>query len=109
MNQRKSLFAGATPVVRHDLPTSPPPVETPQHVETPRRADTQRWTLQMPVELVEKTRSAWMVDGVPRGIRNMSAWVAEVLAAEIDRVEKAHGPLAKTPPGVVPSGWDAHQ
>lgn len=92
MTKRRSPFTDASPA-------SPPKAE---QVPVP----VQRFTLRLPVEIVEKTRSAWLVDGVPRGVRNVSAWVEAVLAAEIARVEQTHGPLPLTPPGVVPSGWD---
>lgn len=99
MNQRKSAFAGMSPAAPHHH--NPP--------TTPRRAEMQRFTLRLPKTLVEQVRTAWLVDGAPQGVRSVSAWVAQVLQSEIDRVEKTHGPLPGTPAGVVPSGWDAHQ
>ena len=103
---RKSPFAGMSPVA----PAPEAPTEAPQRAMTPRPAKaTQRWTLRLPVDLVETARTAWMVDGAPRGVRNVSAWVGEILEAEISRIEAKHGPLSGTPAGQIPSGWDAHQ
>ena len=94
---RRSPFAGASPAAP----------QTEQH--PPQQPwDTQRSTLPLPVELVEKTRTAWLVDGVPRAVRSVSAWVGELLQEEITRIEAARGSLPRTPPGIVPSGWNAH-
>ena len=109
---RKSPFAGMSPVApaRDAHADTPRTAESPQSPTSPRRTEaTQRWTLRLPVTLVETARTAWMVDGAPRGVRNVSAWVGEILAAEIDRIEAKHGPLSGTPAGMVPSGWDARQ
>lgn len=94
---RRSPFAGASPAA---------PQTEQRAAQKP--SDTQRFTLRLPVELVEKTRTAWLVDGVPRGVRSVSAWVGELLQEEITRIEADHGSLPRTPPGVVPSGWNAH-
>lgn len=99
MPSRKSPFADASPVFAQPL----------RRTLDRQRPTTQRFTLRLPQELVEKVRTAWLVDGVPQGIRSVSAWVGEILQAEIDRIERSQGPLPGTPPGVVPSGWDAHQ
>lgn len=100
INGRRSPFSDANPVVTK--PAAPPPTPRPAKVSY-------RWTLRVDPTVAERARSAFLVDGAPRGIRNVSAWVSEVLEAEFARLEVEHGTLPLTPPGVVPSGWDARQ
>lgn len=99
-SERRSPFANANPVTaapQRYIPSPPPAKET------------YRWTLRVPADVAERARSAFLVDGTTRGVRNVSAWVVEVLEAEFARIEAERGPLPLTPPGVVPSGWDARQ
>lgn len=70
-------------------------------------ARTGKMTVTIDADLLDRARSAFLADGPRRGLRSLSAWIAEAietktLAAE-DRLNDGQ-PFEGTPTGVIPTG-----
>lgn len=102
---RKSLLAGQHPVSQQSVDVSSQ--EKDPDYSTSTRVEMKKMTIQLPLELSEKIRGAVLLHGVHQGIYGPSAWIADVVQREIDRIESETGALPRIKAGNVPQGWNA--
>lgn len=68
---------------------------------------TSKMTVTIDADLMDRARSAFLADGPRRGLRSLSAWVAEAIETKTltaeDRLNDGE-PFPGTPTGVIPTG-----
>lgn len=104
---RKTDLSGLSPITQNPIKVTPSDEET-TSVQPQKEKTEKPFTFTLPIELVRKTRAAFVIEGIPRGIKQHRHWIAEALERRIDEIEKTNGPLHGIDDGVLPKGWDTH-
>ena len=68
---------------------------------------TQKVSITADSQILDRARSAFLMDGPRRGIRSFSAWVAEAIEEKTQTVEDEQNegqPFPPTKPGIIPTG-----